>query len=105
MGLFRGDDRPHIQLRVTKREFTQLLREARPLDVGLPFFCETQGEQEWSEEDEIIRRGVKRLAPELASEIGKDPAIFDLVVIEPAWLIATGEVRRWTREPLPKETA
>ena len=96
-----SDDRPHIQLRVTDGEFTTLVRtttdrryrcpHADPMPMG------------WSAEDQIVFDAVAVLAPDLAEEVGRGPAMFDIVVVRPGWLLTTGEVKRWTKDPMPKE--
>lgn len=95
------DDRPRIQLRVTDAEFSSLIRttterryrhpHADPMPMG------------WSAEDEIVHDAITVLAPDLAKEVGRGPAMFDVVVVRPSWLVETGEVARWTRDPMPKE--
>lgn len=58
----------------------------------------------WTEEDERVKAMVAKLAPDLAAETGRGPMLFDLIIVEPDWLLTTGEVKRWTKDPIPKET-
>lgn len=97
-----SDDRPKCQLRVTREESCAFMRafhaplKFEPLyDVGKPL--------EWTVDDARVHNMIKKLAPDLADEVGQSPMIFDLVIVEPSWLLTTGEVKRWTKDPIPKE--
>ena len=97
-----NDDRPHVQLRVTDAEFTALVRTTAEMRFRSPWGGVLP--KGWSAEDQRVFDAVSVLAPDLAKEVGRSPTMFDIVVVRPDWLLTTGEVKRWTKDPIPKET-
>ena len=99
------DPRPKCQLRVTAKELMVLLRATHePRRFSANPVARGMGGERWTTEDEHVNAAVKVLAPDLAAEVGHDPLLFQVVVVRPAWLLTTGEVKRWTYDPLPEDS-
>ncbi len=98
-----SDDRPKCQLRITREEQSMIMKTLYAASTYNPA-CVFEGYKPlWTEEDERVKAVIELLAPDLAAETGRGPMLFELVVVEPSWLLTTGEVKRWTKDPIPKE--
>jgi hypothetical protein len=93
-----------IQLRLTRDEFYAWIRHVhRPLQRRVCVVNSDPSSSEWTTQDEAVRAAVENLAPDLAKEVGRDAAMYHLVIVEPSWLLTGGEVARWKEAALPTQ--
>lgn len=92
-----------VQLRVTRSELARILAEVW---AGTQDFASAgRRSPEAARSDDVVRKYLRELAPDLADELDGDPGpppVVDLVVVEPAWLLTTGEVFRWCQGAPPE---